>query len=65
MNEEQKPQSFIHYPGGIPIASSKDAGMLAKMVSRGLKARNKGRSGKKGIAANQSIHIGKKKTIFY
>jgi hypothetical protein len=64
MNEEQVPKRFPHYPTGIPVASSKDAGMLAKIVGKSIKARFHPRS-KKGIAANQSIHIGKRKTKFY
>jgi hypothetical protein len=66
MSDEQKPpKQFPYYPQGIPIAGSKDAGMLAKMINRGIKARHKSSSGKKGIAANQSIHIGKRKTKFW
>ena len=65
MNEEQKPSPLQHYPGGIPVATAKDAGLMAKMISKGIKAKFKRAPGKKGIAANQTIHIGRRKQKFY
>lgn len=65
MSEEQRPRQFPHYPSGIPVANQKDAGLMAKMISKGIKSKFNKSGGKKGIAANQTIHIGKRKTKFY
>jgi hypothetical protein len=61
---EEAPKQFPHYPQGIPIADSKSAGMLAKVLSRGLKPKGRS-SGKKGLVRSSAIHIGKRKQKFY
>jgi hypothetical protein len=62
---DEVPKQFPHYPPGIPVATGKDAGMLAKMLSRGLKAKGKSTGGKKGLVRSSAIHIGKRKQKFY
>lgn len=68
MNEDQPPQLPQYQPPtGPPVADSKQAGpltrMIGKMIPNKIKPRMIGRS--KGLKADQNVHIKHKKVTFY
>lgn len=64
MPDDEVPE-FPTYPppGGLQIATRKQAAPLQKMIGKMFKG--KVRSPKKGLQSNQNVHINHKKVKFY